>query len=46
MLSEVQKEVLDQVKSQYLGMFLKKTNGRLGQATQIAGIHPRGYITR
>jgi two-component system, NtrC family, response regulator AtoC len=45
-LPEVQKEVLDQVERQYLGMVLKNTNGRVGQAAQIAGIHPRGLYDR
>ncbi len=45
-LHEVQKEVLDQVEKQYLGMVLKSTNGRVGQAAQIAGIHPRGLYNK
>ncbi|MCJ7686817.1 MAG: sigma-54 dependent transcriptional regulator [Desulfobacteraceae bacterium] len=45
-LPEVQKEVLDQVERQYLGMVLKNTNGRVSQAAQIAGIHPRGLYNK
>ena len=45
-LPEVQKEVLDQVEKQYLGMVLKNTNGRVGQAAQMAGIHPRGLYNK
>jgi len=45
-LPEVQKDVLDQVERQYLEMVLKNTHGRVGQAAQIAGIHPRGLYNK
>jgi len=45
-LPDVQKEVLDQVERQYLEMVLENTNGRVGQAAQIAGIHPRGLYNK
>jgi two-component system response regulator AtoC len=45
-LPEVQKEVLEQVERFYLEMVLKKTHGRVGKASQIAGIHPRGLYNK
>ena len=45
-LPEVQRNVLDLVERSYLEMVLKKTNGRVGQAAKIAGIHPRGLYNK
>jgi DNA-binding NtrC family response regulator len=41
-LSEVKNEIIDQIEKEYLQKVLIKTKGRVGQAAQIAGIHPRG----
>lgn len=41
-LPQIQKEVLDHVEQLYLKMVLTKTRGRVGEASKIAGIHPRG----
>jgi DNA-binding NtrC family response regulator len=45
-LLEVQQEVLDQVEKRYLQLALEKTRGRVGEAAQIAGIHPRGLYNK
>ena len=45
-LPEVQQEVLDRVERLYLQMVLEKTGGRVGQAAQLAGIHPRGLYDK
>jgi two-component system response regulator AtoC len=45
-LREIQKDVLDQVERRYLELALEKTEGRVGQAARIAGIHPRGLYNR
>jgi len=45
-LPEVQRNVMDQVEKLYLEMALKKTNGRINQAAQLAGIHPRGLFNK
>jgi transcriptional regulator with GAF, ATPase, and Fis domain len=45
-LPEVQREVLHRVERLYLQMVLEKTGGRVGQAAQIAGIHPRGLYNK
>ncbi len=45
-LPEVKREVLDQVERLYLEMVLNKTNGRVGRAAKIAGIHPRGLYNK
>lgn len=41
-LAEVKNEIIDKVEIEYLKKVLTKTNGRVGKAAQIAGIHPRG----
>ena len=45
-LPEIQRAVLDQVEREYLRMVLTHTNGRVGQAAQMAGIHPRGLYNK
>ena len=45
-LPEVQKDMTDQVERLYIQMVLKKTQGRVGQAAQIADIHPRGLYNK
>jgi two-component system response regulator AtoC len=45
-LPEVQRDVFNQVERLYLEMVLNKTNGRVGRAAQIAGIHPRGLYNK
>ena len=45
-LPEVQQYVMDKAEELYLAMVLKKTHGRVGQAAQIAGIHPRGLYNK
>lgn len=45
-LHEVKKEVIDKVEKLYLEMMLKKNHGRVGQAAQLAGIHPRGLYNK
>jgi len=45
-LPEVQKRVFDQVERSYIELVLKKTNGRVGRAAKLAGIHPRGFYNK
>ena len=45
-LPEVQREVQDEVDRLYLEMALEKARGRVGEAAQIAGIHPRGLFNK
>jgi len=45
-LPQVQQEVLDRVERLYIEMILKRTNGRVGEAAEIAGIHPRGLYNK
>ncbi|HIJ55854.1 MAG TPA: sigma-54-dependent Fis family transcriptional regulator [Deltaproteobacteria bacterium] len=45
-LPEVQRSVMNQVEKLYLEMVLKKTNGRVKPAAQMAGIHPRGLFNK
>ncbi|BCS98857.1 hypothetical protein DSLASN_44890 [Desulfoluna limicola] len=41
-LSEVKKEVFDEVERLYISSILKETKGRVGEAATLAGVHPRG----
>lgn len=41
-LAQVKKQVLHLVEKRYLEMVLEQTRGRVGEAADIAGIHPRG----
>jgi DNA-binding NtrC family response regulator len=34
--------VLNRIEKKYLEMILEKTEGKIGDAAKIAGIHPRG----
>ena len=43
-LPEIKKEVLEKVERLYLETVLTQTHGRIAQAAQIAGIHPRGLF--
>jgi transcriptional regulator with PAS, ATPase and Fis domain len=45
-LPEIQKHVFDYVEKMYLERVLRKTQGRLNQTAQIAGIHPRGLYNK
>ena len=45
-LPEIQLEIMDQVEQLYLERVLSKTRGRINQAAQIAGIHPRGLYNK
>lgn len=45
-LPDVTRNVIKQVEHIYLEMILKKTRGRVGEAAQIAGIHPRGLYNK
>ncbi len=45
-LAEVQSEVNDRVERKYLKMVLLETRGKIGEAAQIAGIHPRGLYNK
>jgi len=45
-LPEVQQEVMDRAERLYLRMVLEKTEGRVGQAAELAGIHPRGMYNK
>ncbi|MBU1169951.1 MAG: sigma 54-interacting transcriptional regulator [Proteobacteria bacterium] len=45
-LPEVSREVLQHVERMYLEMILKKAKGRVGEAAQLAGIHPRGLYNK
>ena len=45
-LPKVQRNVMDQVEKYYLDMALKKTNGRINQPAQMAGIDPRGFFNK
>jgi two-component system, NtrC family, response regulator AtoC len=45
-LPEVLKDEMDQVERLYIQMVLKKSQGRVGQAAQIADIHPRGLYNK
>ncbi len=41
-LAQVKQAILDQVEKRYFEVVLTKTSGRIGEAAEIAGIHPRG----
>jgi DNA-binding NtrC family response regulator len=41
-LAQVKEQVLVQLEKRYLEMILEQTQGRVGEAAEIAGIHPRG----
>jgi DNA-binding NtrC family response regulator len=41
-LAQVKEQVLHLVEKRYLEMILEQTRGRVGEAADIAGIHPRG----
>jgi two-component system response regulator AtoC len=41
-LAQVKEQVLCHVEKRYLEMILEQTRGRVGEAADIAGIHPRG----
>ena len=41
-LAQVKEQVLHHVEKRYLEMILGQTRGRVGEAADIAGIHPRG----
>lgn len=41
-LAQVKEQVLHLVEKNYLEMILEQTRGRVGEAAEIAGIHPRG----
>jgi len=41
-LAEVKDLVLNRIEKKYLEMILEKTEGKIGDAAKIAGIHPRG----
>lgn len=41
-LSEVREQVLNHVEKRYIEIILERTSGKVGEAAQIAGIHPRG----
>ena len=45
-LAEVQREVNDTVERNYLKMVLRETNGRVGEAARIAGIHLRSLYNK
>jgi transcriptional regulator with PAS, ATPase and Fis domain len=45
-LPEVTSEVLAQVELLYLDNLLKRVGGRVGKASEIAGIHPRGLYNK
>ncbi|MFC1885095.1 sigma-54 interaction domain-containing protein [Thermodesulfobacteriota bacterium] len=45
-LPEIQKKIFDSIEKMYLEMVLKKTQGRIAQTAQIAGIHPRGLYNK
>ncbi len=45
-LPEVCRQVVDQAERLYLEMVLKETNGRVGQAARIAGIHTRALYNK
>jgi DNA-binding NtrC family response regulator len=45
-LPEVSREVQKHVEQMYLEMILKKTQGRVGEAARMAGIHPRGLYNK
>lgn len=45
-LPAIQQEIMDQVERLYLERVLAKTRGRINQAAQIAGIHPRGLYNK
>jgi DNA-binding NtrC family response regulator len=45
-LPEVSRDVLNYVEQAYIEMVLKKVNGRVGKAAEIAGIHPRGLYNK
>ncbi len=45
-LHEVKKEVIDAVEKLYLEMVLARTSGRIAEAAQISGIHPRGLYNK
>ncbi len=41
-LADVKEEILSLVEKTYIEMVLERTRGRVGEAAEIAGIHPRG----
>jgi DNA-binding NtrC family response regulator len=41
-LAQVKEQVISLVEKRYLEIILEKTRGRVGEAAEIAGIHPRG----
>jgi len=45
-LHDVCREVVERVERQYISMILEETNGRVGRAAKIAGIHPRGLYSK
>lgn len=45
-LPEVQQEVMDRVEHVYLQKALARTRGRINEAAQLAGIHPRGLYNK
>ena len=45
-LHEVKEEILDQVERLYLTFVLKKTNGKVGEAAKLSGVHPRGLYNK
>lgn len=45
-LPEVQQEVMDRVERVYLQKALVRTRGRINEAAQLAGIHPRGLYNK
>jgi len=45
-LPQVQHEVMSRVERLYLETILRETRGRVGKASRIAGIHPRGMYNK
>ncbi|MFA6011531.1 MAG: sigma-54 dependent transcriptional regulator [Desulfobacteraceae bacterium] len=45
-LPEVSREALKIIEQMYIETVLKKVNGRVGKAAEIAGIHPRGLYNK
>jgi len=45
-LPEVRSAALEAVERAYLTMVLEQTNGRMGRAAELAGIHPRGFYNK
>jgi DNA-binding NtrC family response regulator len=42
-MPEVTTELIADIEKLYIQMVLKKTKGRVGEASKIAGVHPRGF---